>query len=247
MTDVATVTCTKCGAENLGTNFCENCGTRMAQVDEAPTVAGIPAVSTPVVAGTAMTHPSVRRGGTAFRVLSLLLLIFGNFLPTFFLASNPLGMFFGFAGTPFVAINVTGAMLLALFMVIATAVGSAGPGGKAIGVIFALAFAVLTLLADFVPGFSAWQYGSVVINAICALTIFMSWGAGRPFRGPGWAGLLVFVAFEFANYYSQVGIESTVVGLPEGLYLALEATGFVLAFVGLVILFERRHSAYVPV
>jgi len=209
-------------------------------------VAVVPAVSAPVAVVAAAPNQPVRRGGTAFRVLSLLLLIFGSFLPTFFLASNPLGILFGFVGTPFLAINVTGGMLLALFMLIAAVVGSARPGGKALGVMFALAFALLTLLGDFVPGFAAWPNGAVVINASCALMIFISWGAGRPFRGPGWVGLLIFVAFEFANYYSQVGIESNVVGVPEGLYIGLEATGFILAFVGLVILFERRRPAQIP-
>jgi hypothetical protein len=137
-------------------------------------------------------------------------------------------------------------MLLALFMLLAAATGTAAPGGKALGIIFALANAVITLVEAFDPQAMAWQNSFTVMNAIAGLALFLSWGAGRPFRGPGYFGLPVFGLFEVLNYYSDYGIESSVLGVGEGVLVGLVASAFVFAFIGLTILFEHRRPAVEP-
>ena len=243
MTDVVTQACPSCGTDVYGTKFCESCG---AEVTPAPTVAPISmSASAAYPPAPYATGPVVRarRGGTALRVVALLLILIGNFLPTFFLLGNPLNFELGLNSGAYVAVEVTGGMLLALALLIAAATGSAGAGGKALGITFALANAVITLVEAFDPQAMAWQNSFIVMNAFAALALFLSWGAGRPFRGPGYIALLVFAVFEVLNYYSDYGIESTVFGVGGAVLVGLVASAFLLAFIGLAILFEHRRAA----
>jgi hypothetical protein len=173
----------------------------------------------------------------------LVLILIGNFLPTFFSIGNPLSFELGLYNGAYVAVEIVGGMLLDLFLLLAAVTGSAGAGGKALGVTFALVNAGITLIEAFDPQAMQWTNSSTVMNAFAALALFLSWATGRPFRGPGYFGLFVLALFEVLNYYSDYGIETTVFGLGGAVLVGLVASAFLLSFVGLVILFERRHTA----
>ncbi len=196
MSATTTAFCLSCGAENLGTRFCETCGspaeaiTATAPDASATPLAGVPELPAvlPVVAvgPTAVSDPA-----RPFRVLALLSYLIGVIVA----GSVQLASYTG--GIPYQAVTGTDvgvAIVVGLFMLIAAAVGRAGDGGKTVGILFAIAYPGAVALFDFVLAPSSPNPATHFAQAMIApLVLFLSWGAARPFRGAGYVGLFVVV------------------------------------------------------
>ncbi|MEJ1229651.1 MAG: hypothetical protein WDM88_01885 [Galbitalea sp.] len=127
------------------------------------------------------------------------------------------------------------------FALLAAAAGNASGGAKAGGVLFALVYVALAMTQDFTLVFATSLIEYEIVNASVYLALFLSWAVGRPFRGPGYAGILFLAAFEFADPYVSIGIYEGA-PLSATVLIALVNAAFVLVTVGLSALFERRRG-----
>jgi hypothetical protein len=136
------------------------------------------------------------------------------------------------------AAHITGDILVSLagfFSFVAALAGRASATGKLVGALLALVYIGLTiyLLYGGVQDFTG--YTNYLLIALAYFSMFLSWGLGRPFRGPGYFGLLIllFVGFLDAlvifipgvasNYAGIVAIETITFALSVSLVVGLSA------------------------
>lgn len=222
--------CLQCGAGNLGTRFCETCG-----VPAAPRAAAVPDAAVPpplgvqdlsavqfVPAGVISPSDPAR----PFRVVSLVSYFGGVIL----MSSLEIASYTN--GIPYQAVtgtDVSIAVVVGLFMMIAAAVGRAGAGGKAVSVLLAIAYPGAVALSDYVLAPTAPNAATSIAQAMIApAVLFLCWGVGRPFRGAGYVGLLVVIVTSLLR--SNV---STVLGNTTATYevMLMLASGIGLAIV----------------
>jgi Domain of unknown function (DUF4190) len=235
MTDVVTRACESCGAEVHGTRFCESCGVPVAAVPnfQAPMlpVAG-PVFSGPVPVGLDA------RGGTPLRVLTLLCLLVAIFIPTLFTMSSSLDP----GGQAETVVQTSLDVLTGLFALLSAFVGKAGSGAKVGGVLLALVYVAGAVVMD-VPALSiagVLNYSLLWNGALLAL--YLSWAVSRPFRGPGYFGILILIGLALLSQPIDNAIYSSSAYAIANLLYALIAAVFTLATVGFSVLFERRSS-----
>jgi hypothetical protein len=100
------------------------------------------------------------------------------------------------------------------------------------------------MVSDFTRFFYSSTVALEVGGSVVVLLLFLSWAVSRPFRGPGYFGILVFVVFEFLDallvpaVYGAGGVGAQIV-------IALIGCAFVLGLVGLSALFERSRPSVV--
>jgi hypothetical protein len=134
--------------------------------------------------------------------------------------------------------------LTGLFALISALAGSAGPAGKLFGAVFALAYTGSTIFLLF--GFYGDLITTLLVLGVASASLFLSWGLGRPFRGPGYLGLLVLLVVSvLVGFLPFVpGIQSSAV-----LWLAAISAATALALwivVGSSIALERRRMMVTP-
>lgn len=178
-----TTSCPSCGAANFGTRFCETCGTQL--VVEAASPVASPAVAVP---------PSGRAGDPAFgfRVAALLLYFTGLIVTSsIFLTLLTAG------GWPqSVAWSDTiSSWIVAFFLLVAAAAGRAAPAGKAVGILFAVAYAIAIPVFHFAPLPDTYRVEQIVGPVL----LFGAWAGGRGFRA-GWAALVAVVVLGFLGW-----------------------------------------------
>jgi peptidyl-prolyl cis-trans isomerase B (cyclophilin B) len=199
MTTELAVDCTQCGAPNLGTKFCENCGAPVsanpAVADAAATAAPEePVVEAPVQPNVPVDAPPTPRatfGATPVRVFALLSFLLAN-------AAPPLVEYavYSAGGESLAGTNILSCILISLaglFLLIAALAGRAGAAGKTFGALFALAYVGIAIFLVFGGVRDFYGYTNSALLGLAYLLLFLSWGLGRPFRGPGYFGLLILV------------------------------------------------------
>jgi hypothetical protein len=209
--------CADCGAENLGTNFCESCGSRAS----APAVAYL---------------PQVKRSGVGWRVAALVTWAVAELLPWLFVGLPMAGQTF----TVFVSIVIG---LTALFVLLGAVTGNADSGGKTGAVILSIGYFVVAGIILPWVALPIGQWGYWAVETFGLLLLFLAWGVSRPFRGPGYAGIAVLIVAALIAEWSQTGFYSAM-GLyaQAGLLSAVVRIACFLAVVGLSIAFEGRKS-----
>ena len=236
MTDVVTQTCARCGAGIYGTNFCENCGTRVVGSPETAGVTSATPVAT-VGVPTPQYVPAGRRGGMALRVITLLVLLSTFVVPAIMSMLPP-------TTNEYELQNGVGATLecfVGFFALLAAVTGRASGGAKLGGALLALGYITLAMLDDFTRLFYTTVNPELASSTIMLL-LFLSWAVSRSFRGPGYFGILVLIALEFADVYIVPTVYSSA-GTAAAILIALIGCVLVLATVGLSVLFERRGAA----
>ncbi len=182
MVDTTTVTvrCPSCGAENLGTRFCESCGA------PAPALVRV-AVIAPLV--TAEPLPATGSTGSGWRIALLIVFIVSHVIPPLIEAGiRATGSF-----DPVPARWITTAFLVVLGIVGLIAVGSgprAAGAGRAVGVVLVLVAVGLEIAYAFVG--MLWPE-PLQIAAIVAVFVlwFIAWAASAALAPRAYAGLAV--------------------------------------------------------
>jgi hypothetical protein len=241
MTDVVTQTCTRCGAGIYGTNFCENCGTRaMGSVAPVTATGGVTPIAPSVAAsGLAPQYaPTSSRGGTALRVITLLVLLSTLVVPAIMSMLPPTGNEYELQN----GVGATLECLVGSFALLAAVTGRASGGAKFGGALLALGYITLAMLDDFTGLFYNTTVTLELAGSMSMLLLFLSWAVSRPFRGPGYFGVLVLIALEFADAYIVPAVYGSA-GTSATILIALIGCVLVLATVGLAVLFERGRSA----
>ncbi len=132
--------------------------------------------------------------------------------------------------------HVTGDILVSLaglFSFIAALAGRAGAGGKAFGALFALVYVGVAIYLIYGGVHDFDGYSNDLLLGITYFALFLSWALGRPFRGPGYFGLLLllfigvlgaliaFIPGIVSNYAAYLAIEDVVFGLSVWLVVGL--------------------------
>lgn len=209
--------CASCGAENLGTRFCENCGapsSHSAPVQSPAVVvdlAGAAEDTDAVVPLPALGAPGLGapRADTAtpFRVIAVITYLIGALVVGILEVTENTG------SVPYGAVNATEVVFAAfvgLFMLLAAAVGKASDVGKFFSIILALCYPGAVALSDYVLGPSSNSDVAYTAQAIIAPAILLLvWGTGRPFRGGGYAGLLLVIVVSIMHTYVSPVIGTT--------------------------------------
>lgn len=175
--------CPSCGAAQLGTRFCETCGHQLQQ--DAPSVSVSAATDLPM----SSASPDAVPGDPALglRGAALVSYLIGLVVTSsLFLAGS-------YAGVPWS--DTIFSWLVALFLAIAAGVGRAGPGGKAVGVLFAIAYAIAIPVFDFAPMSDGYRVEQIVGPVL----LFGAWAGGRGFRA-GWAAVVGVVILGFLGW-----------------------------------------------
>jgi hypothetical protein len=252
MTDVATATCATCGAEIFGTKFCESCGaavdTQPATTREPATAATVAVDATPPGSPAAAPAPfvypaataSTSRPGTGPRVAVLVLLLIGTLLPWLVTLAEQGGANPGYT---LITLEITEVVLVVILMIAAAAIGPASQGAKAGAIVCALLYLILALII----GFASLQVAeagpavSFIVGGLEDLALFFAWSLGRPFRGPGYVGLIPLVIGIIIQDYlaSQVVNYFTLGGATYTFLIALSELASILVVIGLSALPER--------
>lgn len=255
--------CRTCGAANLGTAFCESCGAPAMRAD-APTPAPAAVESAaptpePAVTPSPAAEPRAAAiapaqvplppavapgvGATPARAFALIFFLISGILPG-------LIDFWIYAAGNYVPqashiVSVILIIITALFSLGAAAAGRASPGGKAAGVLLPFVYAGVAVFLVYggVPDYTG--YTNDLLLGIVYFSLFLSWALGRPFRGPGFFGLLialvvgvlgalvVFIPGVGSNYAGSLAIQDVIFALSVWLV------------VGLSVAFEGKPSGVV--
>jgi hypothetical protein len=222
--------CVSCGAENLGTRFCETCGVAHAQV--APqlesavaaeaagaTASGAAPAVEPVQVGAPSVDPAV-----PFRVLALLSYLVG------ILVVGSLEIAMNAGSVPYeavIAAEIVISVVVGFFMLLAAAVGRAPSAGIAVGILLAIAYPGATALSIFILGPTSTSDVAYVAQAVIPpAVLFLCWGAGRPFRGGGYAGILVLVVVSILRSNVSPVLANTPL-MYEAMWMLASAIGLV--------------------
>jgi hypothetical protein len=233
MTDVVTATCATCGADIYGTRFCENCG-------KPAGVAGSTAqAATAATLATAVVQPATAsRGARALRVITLLFLLSTILVPAIIQVLPPTGNEFELQRDALATLQV----FTGLFALLSALPGVANSGAKFGGVLFALGYIALTMTEDFTAVLYQSQFEFYFWDVVGFLLLFLCWAVTRPFRGPGYLGIVFIVIFETATVYIALGLEESGAQFAV-LWNSLIEIVLVLAAIGFTALFERRTIA----
>jgi hypothetical protein len=227
------ITCDQCGTQNLGTKFCETCGAPVVlQSNEQDRATAIQSVETP-----SATQPrAVSIGATPPRVVALVCFVLANTAPSLI----NYAVYSAGVSLPYLVRVLTVALisLAGLFILIAAASGRAPAAGKTFGAVFALVYVVLAVWLQFGGMLVLNGYANEILFALSTIALFVSWGLGRPFRGPGYFGLLVligvtvirvliqFIPNVLPNYAGYLALQGLIFGvsvwLTVGLSVAFE-------------------------
>lgn len=196
--------CARCGAENLGTKFCESCGERAGPdvPDAVVAAAAAPSAAAAAPAGasldsgaspaaavatpTSLVAPPaavVASGGPGFLLgqqIMAVAIVASAVGPTIINTIYGLSGVWGMSGY---STGLQWGMVALVFigLLIALPGSPASAGGR---------FAALALGAVYVAG-----YAVEVLSYVGAFAIFIAWALLRRFRGAGWFGLLILVGF----------------------------------------------------
>ena len=227
MTDVITQTCARCGAGIHGTNFCENCGNRAVGAAVPATAALGTPLSTP-----ARQHPATY----GLRVTTLLLFLLTIIVPAIMSALPPTDNEYALQN----GIGATLEVFTGFFALLAAVAGPARGGARWGGAILALGYITLAMIDDFTRFFYASTLTLEFGGSFVVLLLFLSWAVSRPFRGPGYFGILVFAALEFADALLVPAVYGAGGGGAQ-ILIALIGCAFTLGLVALSALFERSR------
>ncbi|HEX3680298.1 MAG TPA: DUF4190 domain-containing protein [Galbitalea sp.] len=246
MTDVVTATCASCGADIYSTKFCENCGIEVAgpnsETVAADAVAPQTSVPTAAPTATAIAVTSTRApssaGGTALRFIMLLFLLSTILVPAVMQLLPPTDNEYELQRDTLATLQV----LTGLLALLSALPGRASGGAKFGGVLFALGYIALTMTEDFTSVLYGIEFDLLFYDGLGFLLLFLCWAVARPFRGPGYLGILFILVFEFAMEYIALGIDEAV---PQSasIWNALIEIVLVLATIGFTSLFERPRAA----
>jgi hypothetical protein len=132
-------------------------------------------------------------------------------------------------------------VFVGLFALLSAVAGKASSGAKLGGVLFALGFIALTLTEEFTTALYSVAIGYRLADTTVYLLLFLCWAVSRPFRGPGYFGIIVLIVFEFAQTYIATGIYNSA-GSSASMLIALIDVVLVLATVAFSGLLERRPA-----
>lgn len=196
MTITAGVVCAHCGAENLGTRFCENCGRPAGTPDVATTATAAAVVpvsgvaSAPVFHYAAAADTGVRRG-SRLNVVTLVGYLGYLVIPALgYLALSNASYYSGVQAW-YVVLQILTWGLLLISGISATIAGFTSrttPGRRVGGGMLGILFLLLWLLV-FLASFGA--YWLAIGQYLTPLVLFLSWAIARPFRGPGYFAILI--------------------------------------------------------
>lgn len=188
MTVTASSYCSHCGAQNLGTRFCESCGQAAAATNVA---VGVPAA---FENASSAVNQVIHRGSPLNVVTFVSYLAYVVITSLGYLAISNFNYNFGWQAWNNVLQVFTWGSLLAsgASATIAGFTSRTTSGRRAGGGILGILVFVLILLA-FLPLMFGIYWLSFVAYLI-PVTLFLSWAVARPFRGPGYFALLIGVA-----------------------------------------------------
>lgn len=224
MATATEVFCADCGAQNLGTKFCENCGrpepAAFAPPPPPPTAAdpalvaheSAVAANPPSVTLHTSTPPKTARRGSPLNVVVLVLYLITVSMPLVLLAAF-LGLlpFIGYGAiSAWSTASIVLAVILGLVAAVAALISRSSAGRRATGAFLGLLFAIVNPLPAFM-NLGSLGVGAIVISALTAITIFLSWGIARPFRGPGFIALPIGLVLWLAAY---LWAPTLIVGVP---------------------------------
>lgn len=236
MTSQYAPACANCGAQNLGTRFCESCG---APADVAFARA----------AEWTAAEPSVGLTPTSASVTNLRRLAFASFagylvIPRLFVAIVEATVGYGASSGAIIASTIILVVSVAALAGVAAMASPTTQGRRVGALLLAIAsgvFAVLALATR--PG----EWPDYLLTFLAGSLLFLSWAVSAHFRGWGYyavlAGFVLSVAGVFLDWflgyadipywllYTWVGIRNLVT---------------VIACVALAIALERRHSQRAP-
>lgn len=219
MSNTIVSNCASCGAENLGTKFCESCGVPALAPGEgvSPVPAAAPTavprlVGSPAGAG---VPPLVRN--SPLHAATLILYALFVAVPALVTAiAYSSGNFSGLsAGT---VSSVVFAVLTGVFAALAGFTAPQSPGRKVAAGLLGIAFIIFptltALLASGGLGFGLGTGFGVGSALITPLVLFLSWAIARPFRGRGYFALLIGTALIFAGGFAYLipGLYSNYLG-----------------------------------
>ncbi len=205
-TDTSAPACTNCGAADVGTNFCESCGTSLVAqrqgavavtqpTTELSSAAAVPALPTMGAAGMPLTSVggSTDDPARGLRVAALVTYLLGLVVSGSIYVAQASSGNIPESATQWSA--TVSAALVALFMLIASVAGRISDGGKTLGILGALGYAIATPIIDFNtssldPGMYAW------LPVIPSVFLFIAWAGGRSFKA-GWAAVIVVVVLAY--------------------------------------------------
>lgn len=239
MTNVVTQSCSECGAEIYGTKFCESCGARAVVAAEAPkTISAAP--QPPVYAPSAVLPQfasSSPRGGTSLRAITLVLVLTAIVVMAILSVLPSTSNAFDVQRNTLSTLQI----VIGFFALLAAVAGKASGGSKVGGALFALGYVILAMIENFTPLVSGVSYAYNFVDATLYLLLFLSWGVSRPFRGPGYFGILILIALEFVNFYTTNALYRSA-GTTATIWVTLVTVVLVLGVVGFSALLERQTS-----
>jgi hypothetical protein len=133
-------------------------------------------------------------------------------------------------------------VLVGFFALLSVVAGRASAGAKIGGVLLVLAYITLAMVEDFTPLYYSGGYVFLFVDSSLYGLLYLGWAVSRPFRGPGYFGILILIALEFVSYYLSPAIYNAA-GQAGLILIALVNALFVLAVIGFSGLFERQSSA----
>lgn len=210
MTTTGTV-CAACGAENLGTRFCESCGTPAAPAQAATPAPALAEPASPASAVPAAVPATVEPAaaapadaGRAPRGLAAAAYLLGIAITTGMDIAASSGSYPPEGA--YTAVTSVTAVVVGLLMLIAAGVGTASGPGKAMGALLAIAYPATVIIQATVPYGGYDAVTPHLVPLLAPLVLFLSWGAGRPFRGPGYGAVLVVAVLGFASQFVSPAI-----------------------------------------
>lgn len=190
--------CAVCGAQNLGTRFCETCGQPLSTQAQVP-----PRAEEPPAVPVAYPVPSSGASRLSSRLwLPVLVLYVLSIDFPAFVEIVMAGVFQTYNVGVMLAVNIVGTLFAVVAGVLAglgslASKGSVGRrvAGAILGFLFGF-ISVIVLVTTVIQGISR-GYSPVYVSGwvlivlvfIYGIILFLSWGFARPFRGPGFAAV----------------------------------------------------------